>query len=80
MLVTERPVSGACGGQGCLRPVLAELQRQGAGPSACDDGFRQRLLVLAQRLARVQTLGNEYARVGFSSHVEAALQARTAAV
>jgi hypothetical protein len=52
------------------RPVsLAELRRALAKPSALGDGHRRRLRDLAQRLARVQALGDEYARVGFSPAV-----------
>jgi len=58
---------------------LAELRRQLAKPSELPDGHRQRLLDLARRLARVQALGDEFSRVGFSQpaasacpkHVEA---------
>ena len=58
---------------GSGRASLAELRRQLANPSCMSDGNRQRLLELARRLARVQALGDEYVRVGFSEQVEAAL-------
>lgn len=80
MLVSQRCVSGSGDGQGCLRAALAELQRGQAASKDCEDGLRQRLLVLAQRLSRVQALGNEFARVTFSEHVEAALAERAPAV
>ncbi|MDY7011094.1 MAG: hypothetical protein SVV80_10140 [Planctomycetota bacterium] len=65
---------------GCFRTTLAELQNHSAAPSDYQDGLRQRLLVLARRLARVQSLGSEYARVAFSRHVEAVLGEDAAAV
>jgi len=72
MLDSQRPEGGLSDGQGCLRQVLAELQRRGAG-SKCEEGLRQRLMVLARRLARVQALGDEYGRVSFSEHVQGLL-------
>ena len=69
MLVSQRPTSGSDDRQGCHRAVLSELQRGGAALHS-EEGLRQRLLVLAERLARVQGLGNEYARVDFSRHVQ----------
>ena len=80
MLVSQRQASGSCMEHGCFRTTLAELQRHGAAPSDYQDGLRQRLLVLAQRLARVQSLGDEYARVAFSQHAEAVLAENAAAV
>ena len=73
MLVSQRQVSGSCMEHGCFSATLAELQRSGAAPSNNKDGLRQRLLVLAERLAQVQSLGGEYARVAFSEHAEAVL-------
>jgi hypothetical protein len=73
MLVSQRRVSGSGAGHGSLRTVLAELERQAATPSRISDGLRQRLLVLSQRLARVQSLGNECARVALSEHVQGIL-------
>ena len=46
-----------------------ELRRQLANPSKLSDGNRQCLLELANRLARVWALGDEYTRVEFSHHV-----------
>ena len=80
MLVSQRPVSGPGERHGCFRTAFAELQRQGAAPLDFKDGLRQRLLVLSQRLARVRSLGNEYARVSFSEHVETILSGRAPAV
>jgi hypothetical protein len=73
MLVSQQPVCRTPPRQGCLRAALAELQRRGADPSPCEDGLRQRLLILARRLARVQALGNEYARVDLSQQAKTAL-------
>jgi len=72
MLVSQRPKGRPSERHGCHRKVLAELQRLGA-TTDCEEGLRQRLLVLADRLARVQALGNEYARVSFSGSVDAIL-------
>lgn len=73
MLVFHRQVSGSCMEHGCFRTALAELQSRSAAPSDYQDGLRQRLLVLARRLASVQSLGSEYARVALSQHAEAVL-------
>jgi len=80
MLVSQRRKSGSSGRHGRLREVLAELQRSGAAPSSTKDGFRQRLLVLSRRLARVQSLGDEYARVELSEHVQRILDRQPSAV
>ena len=72
MLDSQRPECDPSDGQGCLRQVVAELQRRDAG-SKCEEGLRQRLMVLARRLARVQALGDEYGRVSFSEHVRGVL-------
>jgi len=72
MLVSQRRKGGSNAGHGRLRDALAELQKPDAASKDCDE-LRQRLLVLAQRLERVQALGNEYARVAFSEDVEAIL-------
>lgn len=69
MLGSQRPTCGPSDGQGCHRQVLAELQRRDVG-SKCEEGLRQRLMVLAKRLARVRALGIEYGRVGFSENVQ----------
>ena len=79
MLVSQRSTSGSGAEQGCLRDALAELQRPDAASKDCPE-LRQRLLVLAQRLERVQALGNGYARVAFSEDVEAILAERAPTV
>jgi hypothetical protein len=58
--------------QGRSRSDLAELRRQLVDATATGPASRQRLMNMAQRLARVQALGDEYRRVDFS---EAARQA-----
>ena len=59
---------------GGRRVSLAELRSQLDRPSCLDNGHRQRLLDLAQCLARVQALGDEFVRVQFSSSASAALR------
>ncbi len=59
---------------------IAELRSQLASPSQWTDGDRQRLLDLAQCVARVQTLGSEYSRVSLSESAQAALDRTTTAV
>jgi len=51
------------------------MRRRLAEPSNLCDGYRQRLLELSQRLARVQALGDEYARVEFSGYASSAIAA-----
>ena len=73
MLISQEVQSQAIPSQGSGGGGLAELRRQLAEPSALSDGNRQRLLELARRLARVQGLGDEYVRVGFSDSATDAL-------
>ena len=80
MLVSQRPVNEPGDQHGCYRAVLAELQRLGAAPVPLTDGLRQRLLGLAQRLARGRSLGNEFSRISFSEHVLALSAGRALAV
>ncbi len=80
MLVSQQTQSGSDVRHGSLRAVLAELKRQSADPSSIDDGLRQRLLVLTQRLARVRSLGSEYARVSLSGHAQRILGAEASTV
>jgi hypothetical protein len=69
MLTLQSAQSGIAGGQGCLAAVRAELQADPSIPRASSEVHRQRLLELAGRLARVQALGCECARVGFSPEI-----------
>jgi len=73
MLISQRGASRQTGGQGRPPVSLADLRRQLASPSAHADARRQRLLELARRLARIQALGDEYARVELSADAKAAL-------
>lgn len=73
MLVSQSPNQTGCLRQGSLQATLAELASHGAAPSARSDGLRQRLLEIAERLARVQGMGSEYARIGLSEEVQAIL-------
>ena len=58
--------------QGSPAVDLAQLRRQMAEPTV-SELHRQRLQVLADRLARVRTLGDGYDRVELSPHVQAVL-------
>jgi hypothetical protein len=60
-------------GQGRSGPTFAELRRQLAETNALSDVSRQRLVKLAQRLASVQALGDEYRRVELSQAAREAL-------
>jgi hypothetical protein len=80
MLIPRQAESAPQRRQGGRRTGIAELRRQLASPSVLTEGHRQRLLELAKRLARVQALGDEYARVELSSYVAAALGRPAAAV
>lgn len=64
--------------QGCGSAGIAELRRGLATPSRMTDGDRQRLLDLARRVARVQSLGGGYSRVSLSEHAQAAIGRRAA--
>ena len=70
MLVTQSALSEVTARQGSCAVVLAELHADREAPRVPAGIHRQCLLDLAERLARVQALGNEYARVSFSPDVE----------
>ena len=57
---------------------LSELRHELAKPSQLTDGHRQRLVDLAQRVARVQELGEAYTRVSLSEYVTAVIGERVA--
>ncbi len=80
MLIPQSALRDSGGRHGGCPMSLAELRRALAKPSVLDDGPRRRLLELAQRLTRVQALGDEYARVCMSDHAAAALSDSAAAV
>ncbi len=65
MLILHGVASEPEARQGCHAEVLAELQRNPAA-TVPKGTSQQRLLDLAERLARVQALGDGYARVTFS--------------
>ena len=73
MLISQQAQRQAPVSQGSGQANVAELRDQLAEPSTLSDGNRQRLLELARRLARVQALGDEYVRVGFSESAMDAL-------
>ena len=70
MLILQQAQRSPDARQGCHAAVLAELQAGKAAPRVPQGTHRQRLLELARRLACVQALGDEYARVSFSPHVQ----------
>ena len=66
--------------QGSSPTDFAELRSLLAHPADMDEQHRQRLMVLARRLARVRALGDEYNRVGFSNHAMDTLLSETAVI
>jgi hypothetical protein len=66
MLTPQRSQHGYEGRQGCRGLVSVEPEAKAAAPRIPQGIHRQRLLELAERLARVRALGGEYARVEFS--------------
>ena len=80
MLISQRASSDSRVRHGCLQRSFAELRSQLARPSQLNDGHRQRLRDLAQRVARVQALGGQYRRVSLSDGVMAAMDQIAAAV
>ena len=77
MLISQEVRSPTPASHGSGPGGLAELRSQLADPLALSDGNRQRLLELASRLARIQSLGDEYVRVGLSPHARAAMPPAT---
>ena len=74
MLISQEAQGRSPGRQGGPRVSLTELRRQLSAPTANQSVHRQGLLELAGRLARVQALGDEYARVALSPFVVAAME------
>lgn len=74
MLISQTAQCEALAPQGSGRESLAELRRRLANPVATGEGTRQRLVELAERLARVRALGGEYGRVDFSERAAAAMK------
>lgn len=78
MLISQLAQCEVAAAQGSHAAVLAELQATPEAPRVPTGAHRRRLLDLAERLARVQSLGGEYARVCFSPAVESRLRSLTA--
>ncbi len=72
MLISQS-LSELEGGHGCPPMDFAELRRRMAESPSIEEGYRQRLVVLARRLARIRALGDEYLRVDFSENAIATL-------
>jgi hypothetical protein len=70
MLIGQSAQSEVDPRQGSRATILDELQADREAPRVPAGIHQQCLLNLADRLARVQALGDEYARVGFSPQVE----------
>lgn len=68
--------SGTAGEKGISHTDFAELRRRMENPASCDEGFRQRLEVLAKRLTAVQALGDEFRRVDLSETARKLLDVR----
>ena len=78
MLVSQKAHREVASGNGIPAIGLAELRSQMANGASLDDAHRQRLQKLAQRLARVQALGDEYVGITFSPMAAAELERATA--
>jgi len=78
MFTSQRITNGPAGQHGRSPDGIAELRRGLNRPSQLTDGHRQRLLELAQRVARIQALGGEYCRVSLSEHAAVALEGAAA--
>ena len=74
MLITQQTMDSMKRWQGSRGDNLAEMRERLADPSRLDDDQQKRLLDLAQRLDRIQSLGGEYARVEFSEFSQCALE------
>ena len=74
MLISRQTHRRGQDGHGCPEGSFAELRSQLARPSAIPDRSRQRLLDLSRRLAAVQALGGDFARVEFSKFASVAVR------
>ena len=79
MLISQS-YSESDGGQGSSPTNFAELRSLLGHPVDMGDAHRQRLMVLARRLARVRALGDEYNRVDLSDYAIDTLLNETAAI
>ncbi len=77
MLILQQAQGEREARQGCHAVVLAELQADQGASRAPKGLHQQRLLELARRLARVQALGDEYARVDVSPEMTQQLRSLT---
>ena len=77
MLISQTLCESECE-QGCSATDFAQLRRQLGEPASIEQRDRQRLVKLAQRLARVRAMGDEYLRVDFSDQAAAVLHAADA--
>lgn len=66
MLISQQASSQTRARQGCQAASLAELRSGLEEPTRLNGRHRQRLLDLAQRVARIQALGDGYRRVSLS--------------
>ena len=80
MLISQEAKRGPQGVQGRHPIGLVELRQRLERPSDINDGHRQRLLDLAQRVARVQSLGGAYRRVSLSARAMTAIDQHIAVV
>jgi len=80
MLIPQEASRQADRRQGRRPSSLTELRGELSDPSKLSDGHRQCLLDLKRRLALVQLLGDEFARVEFSPFVAAAAERYAGAV
>jgi len=80
MLVPQTARRGTGDGHGTSGIGFAELRRTLASGVSLDDAHRQRLLELAQRLTRVQALGDEYAGISLSPMAAGVVDQVTATV
>ena len=80
MFATQKARRKAVGGHGSPAIGFAELRNRLANESSLNDVSRQRLLILAERLARVQALSGKYAGISLSPHATAALEQAVATV
>ena len=67
-MLTVQSHCDALDGKGIPKTNFAQLRSRLANPSLMDGESRQRLVVLAQRLARVRALGGKYSRVDMSDY------------
>ena len=77
MLILQQAQGQCIAGQGRSSGVLAELRAELTQASPLSATARRRLAALAQRVARVQALGDEYAGIALSPMATAAVAERS---